>query len=113
VFVNGARIGATSDSRSASIYDVKALLNPGDNTIAVAIANWGVAGGLNKGVWLQMPEVPAPVEWRRSVFNGLAQIIVQASKEAGAIKLTARSAGLQPGTVLLQTKPASPRPAVP
>jgi beta-galactosidase len=60
-----------------------------------------------------MPEVPAPVEWRRSVFNGLAQIIVQASKEAGAIKLTARSAGLQPGTVLLQTKPASPRPAVP
>jgi beta-galactosidase len=113
VFVNGARIGATSDSRSASIYDVKALLNPGDNTIAVAIANWGVAGGLNKGVWLQIPEVPAPVEWRRSVFNGLAQIIVQASKEAGAIKLTARSAGLQPGTVLLQTKPASPRPAVP
>jgi beta-galactosidase len=60
-----------------------------------------------------MAESPAPVEWRRSVFNGLAQIIVQASKEGGTLRLTARSAGLQPATVLLQTKPVLPRPSVP
>jgi beta-galactosidase len=113
VYVNGKRLGVTGDSRSASIYDVKALLHPGENTITVAIANWGVAGGLNGGVMLRLQGKPAPVEWQRSVFNGLAQIIVQASKEVGAIKLTARSAGLPPATVLLQTKPASPRPAVP
>jgi beta-galactosidase len=113
VYVNGARIGATGDSRSASIYDVKALLHPGENSVAVALANYGPAAGVNQGVWLQMAEPPAPVEWRRSVFNGLAQIIVQSSKEAGAVKLTARSAGLQPATVLLQAKTVALRPAVP
>ena len=79
----------------------------------MATASWGPAAGVNKGVCLRMPEPPPPVEWRRSVFNGLAQIIVQSSKEAGAIKLTARSAGLQPATILLQAKTVAPRPAVP
>ena len=113
VFVNGQQIGSAGDPRSASSYDVKTFLHPGENTIAVAIANYGPAAGVNKGVCLRMPEPPLPVEWRRSVFNGLAQIIVQSSKEAGAIKLTARSAGLQPATILLQAKTAAPRPAVP
>jgi len=36
--------------------------------------------GVNKGWCLRMPEPPLPVEWRRSVFNGLAQIIVQSSR---------------------------------
>jgi beta-galactosidase len=113
VFVNGGRIGATGDPRAASIYDVKALLHPGENTIAVALANYGPAAGLSKGVWLQMPGSPAPVAWRRSVFNGLAQVIVQASKESGTLRLTARSSGLRPATVLLPTGPALPRPSVP
>jgi beta-galactosidase len=113
VFVNGQLIGSAGDPRSASNFDVKTSLHPGENTIAVAIANYGPAAGVNKGVCLRMPEAPTPVEWRRSVFNGLAQIIVQSSKEAGAIKLTARSEGLPPTTILLQAKAASPRPAVP
>jgi len=113
VFLNGKQIGAAGNARSASIYDVKALLIPGENTIAVAIANYGPVAGVNQGVSLRMAESPAPVEWRRSVFNGLAQIIVQASKEGGTLRLTARSAGLQPATVLLQTKPVLPRPSVP
>jgi beta-galactosidase len=113
VFVNGQLVGPAGDARAASSYEVKTLLHPGENTIAVTVANYGTAAGVNKGVWLRMPEPTPPVEWRRSVFNGLAQIIVQSSKEAGAIKLTARSAGLQPATVLLQTKPVAPRPAVP
>jgi beta-galactosidase len=113
VFVNGGRIGPTGDSRAASIYDVKTLLHPGENTIAVALANYGPAAGLNQGVWLQLQDPPAPVRWRRSVFNGLAQIIVQASKESGTLRLTARSAGLRPAAVLVQTKPVLPRPSVP
>jgi beta-galactosidase len=60
-----------------------------------------------------MPEGPPPVAWRRSVFNGLAQIIVQASKESGELRLTARSAGLQPVMVLIEAKPAPARPALP
>jgi beta-galactosidase len=60
-----------------------------------------------------MPEAPLPVAWKRSVFNGLAQIIVQASKEGGPLKLTARSTGLQPATISLEAKPAPARPALP
>jgi beta-galactosidase len=113
VFVNGQLVGPAGDPRAASSYDVKTLLHPGENMIAVTVANYGSSAGLNKGVCLRVPEAPPPVEWGRSVFNGLAQIIVQSSKEAGAIKLTARSAGLQPATILLQAKTAAPRPAVP
>ena len=113
VFLNGKQIGPAGDARSASVYDVTKLLVPGENTIAVAIANYGPAAGVNNGVCLRMIGTPAPVEWRRSVFNGLAQIIVQSSKESGAIRLTAHSGGLQPATVLLQTKPTPQRPALP
>jgi beta-galactosidase len=113
VYVNGQRIGAAGDSRAASIYDVKTLLHPGENTLAVALANYGPAAGLNKGVMLHLQETPTPVEWRRSVFNGLAQLIVQSAKESGTIKLTALSTGLKPVTVSIQTRPVSSRPALP
>ena len=36
----------------------------------------------------------------RSAFNGLAQVIVQATKDAGKIKLTATADGLAPATTL-------------
>jgi beta-galactosidase len=113
VFVNGQLAGSAGDARAASSYDVKTLLHAGENTIAVAVANYGPAAGVNKGVWLRMPEPPPPVEWRRSVFNGFAQIIVQASKESSPLRLTARSTGLQPATFLLQTRPVVLRPALP
>ena len=113
VFVNGQQIGSAGDPRAASSYDAKAFLHPGENTIAVTVANYGPAAGVNKGVSLRMPEPLPPVAWRRSVFNGLAQIIVQASKESGDLRLTASSAGLQPVTVALHVKPAPVRPALP
>jgi len=40
---------------------------------------------------------PAPPA-RRSLFNGLAQVIVQADAEPGLIRLTASSEGLQTAT---------------
>ena len=113
VFVNGVKIGPAGDARTASIYHVKALLHPGENTVAVALANYGAAAGVNKGAWLRYAEPPRPVAWSRSVFNGLAQVIVQATKEPGAITLTARAEGLKPATVAITANPATPRPAVP
>jgi beta-galactosidase len=113
VFINGQKVGATGDSRAASIYDVKKLLHAGENVIAVTMANYGSAAGLNKGVALRLQDKPAPVAWSRSVFNGLAQIIVQSSKEAGSLKLTARAEGLKPVTIPITTSPATPRPALP
>jgi beta-galactosidase len=48
----------------------------------------------------------------RSVFNGLAQVIVQSTKDAGKIKLTAASAGLPSATTSVHTGPHSPRLSV-
>jgi beta-galactosidase len=113
IYVNGKSIGMGGDARAASVHDVKALLHPGENTVAVAIANWGAAAGLNNGVKLRLIADPVPVQWQRSVFNGLAQVIVRTTKESGAIKLTARAEGLTPATVTITADPATPRPSVP
>jgi beta-galactosidase len=51
--------------------------------------------------------------WRRSLFNGLAQVIVQTTKDSGEIKLTATSEGLAPATLSLTSQPSTPRPSVP
>jgi beta-galactosidase len=55
---------------------------------------------------------PSPV-WQRSLFNGMAQVIVQSRKEAGEIKLTASADGLTLATTVVQTKACTPRPSVP
>jgi len=49
---------------------------------------------------------------KRSVFNGLAMAIVQSGKEAGEIRLTANSPGLDAGTVTIPVQSAALRPAV-
>jgi len=113
IYVNGRIAGESHESQVAALVDIKSLLHPGENTIAVAVQNWNGSGGLNKGVTIQFADEPAAPEWKRSVFNGLAQIIVQSSKEAGEIKLTARADGLTSTTLSIQSQPCTPRPALP
>jgi beta-galactosidase len=52
-------------------------------------------------------------DWKRRVFNGLAQIVIQAGIEPGELKLSALSEGLETATLSVPTKPRAPRPAVP
>jgi beta-galactosidase len=113
VFINGAKIGTTGDSRYASVYDVKALLHPGENTIAVTLANYGGVSGVNLGVALRLQEKPSAIAWSRSVFNGLAQIIVKSSKQPGSLKLTASAEGLKAATLSIQAQPVTARPVLP
>jgi len=63
------------------------------------------------------PDVFLPAEnstpdWQRSLFSGLAQIIVQSTQEPGEIKLTARADGLTPVTLTIPSHPTLPRPGV-
>ena len=113
VYLNGQKIGSGGNPNSPTIFDVKAKLLPGANTIAVTVANNGNTAGVNKGVQLRLVDNPARVGWSRSVFNGLAQIIVQSAKEAGTIRLTARSPGLKTTTVGLTALAVAPREALP
>jgi beta-galactosidase len=113
IYVNGQKAGETHDSGVVSAVDVKHLLHPGDNSVSVLVENYSSSGGIIKGVTLRMRDKPVLPEWKRSVFNGLAQIIVQSTKEPGAIKLTASADGLSPATVSVSSQPCTARLAAP
>jgi beta-galactosidase len=51
--------------------------------------------------------------WKRKAFNGLAQVIIQATKQSGKILLKADSPGLSQAVLRLQVQPTVLRPAVP
>jgi beta-galactosidase len=106
IYVNGQKAGESHSWQDPASVDVKKFLRAGTNTIAVALANWNGAGGVNKGVALSFEDKPTQVDWQRSVFNGLAQVLVQSAKEAGEIKVTARVDGLKPAEIKLTTGPA-------
>ena len=47
---------------------------------------------------------------RRKLFQGRSLVIIRASREAGAIKLTAKTSGLSDGSVTIQSRAAHSRP---
>ncbi len=112
VYVNGRKVGESHDWQVSPGFDVKNFLHPGANTIAVTVANYSGPGGINKGVTLLTPAKPIVPQWQRSVFNGLAQVIVQSSKKPGEIKLTAIAQGLTQTVVKIEAQSAPLRPAV-
>lgn len=70
--------------------------------------------GANIGVGNGDPNSHDPEKGNKvRIYNGLAQIIVQSTKDAGEIKLTAKADGLSPATIVVKTSPTQPIPAVP
>ncbi len=53
------------------------------------------------------------LEPHRSLFNGLAMVIIQTTGEAGTVELTAIGDGLKPSTISIPVKAATPRPSIP
>ena len=87
-----------------------------DNAIAFEITGPGKIIGVGNGdPASHEPDqfIGPSAAWRRSLFSGLAQVIVQTTGEAGEIKLTATSAGLTPTAAVLKSQPRTPRPSVP
>jgi beta-galactosidase len=112
-FVNGQFIGESHDWQAQPIFDIKKILHAGDNVVAVGVNNGVGSGGLNPNVTVKITGHAGFPPWSRSLFNGLAQIIVQSTKDVGEIKLTAMADNLTPATALVQTQPCTPRPSVP
>ncbi len=112
-FVNGQFVGESHDWQAQPVFDAKKHLHVGDNVIAVGVYNSVAQGGLNPNVNVQIVGQVAAAPWARSLFNGLAQVIVQSTKEAGEIKLTATADELAPATAAVQTQSCAPRPSVP
>src|SRR5207248_3214842 len=87
IFVNGKAAAESHEWYASPAYEIRSYLHPGDNTIAVIVKNIGGPGGLSKGVALAIQEKPAAPDWKRSLFNGLAQVIIQAARNDGDIQL--------------------------
>jgi len=114
LYVNGHKLGGSIDGHAPSVFDVKGLLHPGENVVAVPTASYGPDNtGMSRGASLRLQDAAPAAHWGRSVFNGLAEVIVQSTREPGTITLTASAEGLQPASFQLTSRPAAARPSVP
>jgi beta-galactosidase len=86
-----------------------------NNTITFEIAGPGKIIGVGNGdpSSHEPDQYVAPAPWKRSLFNGLAQVIVQSTSQPVEITLTAKSQGVADGVMKLQTQPAVARAALP
>jgi beta-galactosidase len=84
------------------------------NEITFAIEGPGKIIGVGNGdPSCHEPDVMSAGSWKRSLFNGLAQIIVQSTKDAGQITLTATGKDLKQAQLKIQTQPVTLRPSLP
>ncbi len=109
-----------ADGEDVAILTVEALDKEGrpvptaNNFIAFKVTGEGALLGVGNGD----PNCPeSDKEPKRSLFNGLAQVIVQAGKSAGTIHVEATKEGwdgpdLTPAKIDIVTRKVEPRPAV-
>ena len=100
VYVNGEPISEELNKKQKERYafnlDVSKL-KTGKNEIAIVATPYTVAHSWdspNTDPGVVQVIIPAK-NYKRSLFSGFAQVIVQTTKEAGEIKLTAKSEGLK------------------
>ena len=92
---------------TVQINDAQGRMAPtASNEISFTITGPGHIIGVGNGdPSSHEPDVfpPTALEWKRSLFNGLAQIIVQSTTEPGEIALTAKSQGVSDGLLKLKS----------
>jgi beta-galactosidase len=103
--------GADVAVLTVQVTDANGRLVPtADNAITFAITGPGKIIGVGNGdpvsheqdKFVGTKKDPSPA-WSRSLFNGLAQVIVQSTKDPGEIKLTSTGTDLEPASVTVQT----------
>jgi beta-galactosidase len=116
IFINGKKIVANlkeSEISKGFMLD-KSILRPGKNVISIVGTpipkkhEWDVP---NRDPGLIQIITP-PGSWKRKLFNGLSQVIIQTTKEAGEITLTATSPGLKAAIIKLKGIPVKTRPSL-
>ena len=101
---------------NVSIRDLSGYVVPtASNLVHFTIQGPGKIVGVGNGdpSCHEPDQYPSQTGWQRSAFNGLAQVIVQSTKIAGEITLTATADGLQTATVYIQSQSCTPRLCVP
>lgn len=104
VFVNGRKVGASAEDSQKYILN-RELLKEGDNNIVIVatpihkVKDWDVINS-NPGV----VQIVTPAEkWKRKLFNGLAQVIVEL-KDGSDLELIAKSEGLKTAVLKIEKK---------
>lgn len=111
--VNGRRMGEATTWQKPLVVDIKPALKEGDNLIAVSVFNETHDGGLGKGASLSFFGKKQTVAWKRSLFNGLAQVIVQSERAgSGTFLLRATAAGLKSAEAPIPITAAAAAPSV-
>jgi beta-galactosidase len=113
------RTEINADGEDVSVVNVEVLDAQGrlvptaDNKVGFKITGMGALLGVGNGDPNCQESDKEP---RRSVFNGLAQLILQSTKQAGSIEIEAASEGdgprLQAAKLTITTKQTRPRPTV-
>lgn len=108
VYVNGKLVKANikrGDTTQAFVLD-HSILKPGKNEYVVTGKRFRL-----QTPWEEPNTDPGLVQliypqgqWKRKVFNGLAQVIVQSDKQAGEIQLTVSSPGVKSAVLTIQTQ---------
>jgi beta-galactosidase len=109
-----------ADGEDVALIKVEAIDKEGravptaDNTIGFKVSGAGALIGVGNGDPNCQESDKAP---KRSLFNGLAQVIVQSTKRAGEIRIEAVKEGwdgpeLTPAKLVITTKAVTPRSAV-
>ena len=115
------RSAIAADGEDVALIKVEALDHQGrpvptaNAKIAFKITGAGKLIGVGNGEPTCLEADKAPT---RSLFNGLAQVIVQSTKRAGAIRIEAVQDGaggtaLKPAVLVIRSKSAKLRPSVP
>lgn len=116
IFINGKAIASTiaqSPKGNTFILDAS-ILYKGINSIAIVATPilkkqpWETVN-MNPGLF----QIVTPAEpYKRKLFSGLTQVIVQSTGVAGQIKLTATANGIKQGEIIIEAKQVPLRPAV-
>jgi beta-galactosidase len=109
IYINGKQIAAQiKENQKGDEFKLDAsLLHPGKNTMVIIttpLIKMNIWASVNMNPGLIQLIYPAAA-WRRKLFNGKAQVIVQSTGEPGKISLTAQSTNLKTATIELQTQP--------
>lgn len=115
IFINGKAVSRNlKDDQSAfEIVLDQNILKAGSNQIAI------IATPLTKkNDWDEVNTNPGTIQifreagqWKRKLFSGLAQVIIQSTGQPGEIVLTATAAGLKTGTLKINSVKSNNRKA--
>lgn len=99
---------------TVAVVDSQGIVVPtASNSVTFTISGGTILGLGNGDPNCHQSDQPTNGIGTRSVFNGLAQVLVQSSTQPGAITLTATSAGLTSTSVIIAASSTLPVPAMP